>query len=74
MFLRCIFAMLIQGRIQDFLGGGPQANLGRHGRKKAFVFFFLEKGALFGVLAGGEGGLRPLRPPGSAPVLITFKY
>jgi len=55
-----------------FQEGGPQANLGRHGRKKApFFGIFWEKAPFFGVLAGGEGGPRPLRPPLDPPLSMA---
>jgi len=44
--------------------GGPQANLGRHGRKKApFYGIFGKKAPFFWRSVGRGGGSRPLRPP-----------
>ena len=64
------FYFIIQGRIQDLIGGGEQIVTGL---KLPFWGLSFVEFWCWGLIFGGQGGPGPWGPPGSAPV-IHEKY
>ena len=68
----------LQGRIQDFKLGGALKKIGPSGgRRENFLGISCEKSRFYAKnlnFSNFRGGVRRVRPPGSAPALVTIQY